>query len=634
MRPLAGLALLVAAGCQQDAAIFLTVEAALRVPDECDGLRVEARRGPADGPVIFEQTWASPRAQFPLTLALTNSNPENLGEAGVTVTATALKDGELARPWARGSGWTTLEKGRTAQLVVTLCDCPDGGVITPGDAGVADVQFTVDSAAEVHPISRYIYGRQLGNGAWTAEPYLTLTRVGGSRWTTYNWENNASNAGSNSTFANDAALGGGLTAGEAVRAPVAAAQAAGGATLVGIPMAGWVSADKLGDVRGDPVATRFKQSVASKGAAFVYPPDTADGAVYQDEFVAWLEQQFPAAHDDPAREIFYALDHEPELWFDSHSEVHPAKVTYAELLARTLEYSKALKAAAPKAKVFGPASYGFNGYVSLQDAPDASGRDFLEFYLAGMKTAEAAAGRRLLDVLDLHWYPEAKGGGVRVTSEDTSAAVANARMQAPRSLWDPGYVETSWISAYLGGKAIALIPGLKAKIAAQYPGTALAFTQYYYGGGAHISGAIAQADVLGIFGREQVFAASLEAETVSLPFALAAFRMYRGFDGTAGAFGNTSVQATNSDTMGASVYASVDEGAPGRLTLVAINKASAPKTAAVTIHHTVAFARAQVYQLTSASPAPVRAADVVLGQVNAFQVTMPPLSVSTLVLTP
>ena len=64
-----------------------------------------------------------------------------------------------------------------------------------------------------------------------------------------------------------------------------------------------------------------------------------------------------------------------------------------------------------------------------------------------MREAEStSAGRRLVDVLDLHWYPEARGGGVRITEADASAAVAAARVQAPRSLWDPGYAETSWIS--------------------------------------------------------------------------------------------------------------------------------------------------------------------------------------------
>ena len=54
------------------------------------------------------------------------------------------------------------------------------------------VTFTINAAADVHPISKYIYGVNqeiAGNYAGA-----TQSRLGGNRWTAYNWENNASNA--------------------------------------------------------------------------------------------------------------------------------------------------------------------------------------------------------------------------------------------------------------------------------------------------------------------------------------------------------------------------------------------------------------------------------------------------------
>ena len=49
------------------------------------------------------------------------------------------------------------------------------------------VHFTIDPAHDVKPISRYIYGvNQKFNGAYAN---LTFTRLGGNRWTAYNWEN-------------------------------------------------------------------------------------------------------------------------------------------------------------------------------------------------------------------------------------------------------------------------------------------------------------------------------------------------------------------------------------------------------------------------------------------------------------
>jgi hypothetical protein len=508
----------------------------------------------------------------------------------------------------------------------------DAGTL-PSDGG-ADVTLTIDTSAQVRPISRFIYGKNFNGSTWQNQPHLTLNRLGGNRWSAYNWENNASNAGSDYNFQNDAYLGGGNVAGEAVRAPVATSQSFSGATIVTVPMAGWVAADKLGtSVSGQALATRFRQDTAVKATALVYPPVLTDAEVYQDEFVSWLEQQFPTAHQDPNREVFYSLDNEPDLWAGTHSEIHPLAVTYAELLSKSVGYAATVKRVAPAAKVFGAVSYGFNGYVNLQNAPDSAGRDFIDFFLDGVRVASTTAGVRLIDVLDLHWYPEAQGGGARVIGEGTTAALVAARVQAPRSLWDPTYVESSWIASYLGNQPIRLVPSMQAKIAAHYAGTRLAFTEYYFGGGAHISGAVAQADVLGIFGREGVFAAALWPMTSDIHFIDAAFRMFRNFDGAGANFGETSVSALTSDVAAVTIYASLDATHPGRVVLVAINKASVAKTAALRLTHPVSLTTAEVYQLTSAAAAPVRGTDV-LSPGNAFSLTLPAMSVTTLLLRP
>ena len=61
--------------------------------------------------------------------------------------------------------------------------------------------FAIDPLQDVHPISRFIYGvNESLDGNYSAG---TATRLGGNRWTAYNWENNASNAGSDWYFQND-----------------------------------------------------------------------------------------------------------------------------------------------------------------------------------------------------------------------------------------------------------------------------------------------------------------------------------------------------------------------------------------------------------------------------------------------
>jgi autotransporter-associated beta strand protein len=504
------------------------------------------------------------------------------------------------------------------------------------------VNFSIDTQQAVKPISRYIYGvnQSIENDYSNA----AFTRLGGNRWTAYNWENNASNAGSDWNFQNDNYLGGGNTPGGAVASRIQNASDHNAGVLLTIPMAGYVSADKLGngDVRyvnggstPDPnyLQTRFKQSLPAKGSAFSLTPNTSDASVYQDEFVNWVKTTYPYSQTDPNRPICFALDHEPDLWSSTHAEVHPNAATYAEMIQKSTAYATAIKNVMPNTLVFGPVSYGFNGYVNLQNAPDANGRDFLNFYLQQMKQAGQTAGKRLLDVLDVHWYPEAKGGGVRITQQNNTSAVAAARIQAPRSLWDTTYSETSWIKDYYGGP-IYLLPRLQSKIDANYPGTKLAITEYNYGGGDHISGAIAEADVLGIFGRQGVFAANQWPLSDNEPFIGGAFRMFRNFNGNNGAFGDTSVFAQTNDNAKSSIYASLDSLNPNRMVLVAINKTDQSLGAQMNMQHAQGFVLADIYRLTSSSATPQYADSVLIADPASFNYTMPAYSVNTIEIRP
>jgi hypothetical protein len=533
-----------------------------------------------------------------------------------------------------------------------------GAVIPPSTPPASQVSFEVFSTQDVKPISRFIYGM---NGWDPAQGprNLTLSRSGGNRMTAYNWETNASNAGADWFNQSDDFLGGGNTPNGAVGPGLEAARNAGAGMIVTMPLIGFVAADKNGggDVAGtvaSPVPnylqTRFHQSPARKGAAFSLVPNTADAFVYQDEYVNFLDQTYPGAFAATGNPIMISLDNEPDLWQHTHArlrgDTNPGTqagqtATYAEMVQRTVDYADAAKDVNPDALIFGPVNYGWQGMIRFQDASDANGRDFLEFYLAQMAAAEGPNGHRLVDVLDVHWYPEARGNcaanpmdGCRVTEEDVDAGVVAARKQAPRSLWDNTYTENSWIAQFSTNGPINLLPRLKDKITANYPGTRLAITEYNYGGANHISGAIAQADALGIFGRESLFAATLWRLRDNNAFIYGGFDMFRNYDGMNGSFGDTSIRATNSDIANASIYASVNGGAPGRMVLICINKNDAAQSAGIAINHTDRFNTVQVYLLTSANPVPQRQGDMTITLTNAFQYVMPANSVSALVLLP
>ncbi|WP_437931817.1 glycoside hydrolase family 44 protein [Sorangium sp. So ce291] len=515
---------------------------------------------------------------------------------------------------------------------------PSSSIIEPGDPGPCDVTFTVRADQGVRPISPLIYGVNWPGELDGQQRGATVVRMGGNRLTAYNWENNASNAGSDWMHQNDAHLVGdspnGDVPGEAVRVQAETALTHGAAFLATIPICGYVAADKDGggDVNQTPdyLETRFHPTIARKGAPFSTSPDLDDDAVYQDEFVAWMKQAFPDAFKDETASILFSLDNEPDLWHHTHERIHPEPVTYAELVDKNIEFASAIKDAAPNALVTGFVSYGYLGYVTLQGAPDADG-NFIEYYLDAMKAAEASEGHRLVDVLDLHWYPEVHANDERITGEDASPESVEARVQAPRSLWDPTYVEDSWIANDILHGPIALIPWLQGLIDAHYPGTRLGFTEYNYGGGKDISGAIAEADVLGIFGREGVFLATIWDWSEEAVMTRAGMRAFTSYDGQGARFGDTSIHAETSDAAKATVYASIDEADPGRMVLVAINKTTAPLTAAVSLAAYGSYTAADVWQLTAAEADLVPADPVAPSATNAFTYAMPAHSVSVLV---
>ncbi len=433
--------------------------------------------------------------------------------------------------------------------------------------GAADVTV---NASQITPISKYIYGVNFPDWNTMNLPW-PLARQGGNRMTAYNWVNNASNAGNDYFNQNDGYLGTSNVPGWTVSQFLKPCQAHGAAALLTVPILGYVAADKDGggDVDKTPnyLQTRFDKSYAVKpGGHFIYPPNLNHHAVYQDEFVHWVESI--KASNTP---VWFALDNEPDIWSSTHSRIHPQKLTYAEIIHKDSEYATAIKAQAPNTLIFGPVNYGWAGFMGLQGAPDADGRNFLNVYLAAMRQKQAETGKRLLDVLDIHWYPEARGGGQRITDAD-KPGTASARIQAPRSLWDLTYVENSWISDSIGHKPIQLLPMIMGKISKYYPGTKFAITEYNYGGNKEISGAIAQADVLGIFGRYGVFAACNWGITAADTGEMAGFRAFLNYDGKGDQVGNRMLGVTGGDPAKMSVYAMLDTHHHGRLTLVLINK--------------------------------------------------------------
>ena len=162
-------------------------------------------------------------------------------------------------------------------------------------------------------------------------------------------------------------------------------------------------------------------------------------------------------------------------------------------------------------------------------------------------------------------------------------------------------------------------------------GTKLAISEYNWGALDHINGALAQADVLGIFGREGLDLATLwDPPTASQPGAFA-FRMYLNYDGTRSRFGDVSIAAASTDQSQLAHYAAQD-GATGTLKLMMINKSGQALTSTVTLANFNAAASAQVYRYSAANlGAIVRDPDQPVSPTG-FTATFPSASITLIVL--
>jgi len=521
----------------------------------------------------------------------------------------------------------TTDRRRAKALAAASKDAQ--GSTAPVEAG--ELTFDVDAGKVIRTISPYVYGinSQKDEGIG-----VTLRRMGGNRQTGYNWEINASNAGSDYNHQSDDWP---CTAMGYKDCDVPGAQfldfakenkAMGAETLATIPLVDYVTADKpmqrksVTEAEKAPSA-RWNKSVAKKPGPLSLTPDLNDKTVYEDEFVNLLVKKLGKASEGGIK--FYSLDNEPALWPSTHPRIHPERTRYDEMVKRTEAIAAEVVKLDPSAQTLGAVSFGWSEYMSLSDAPDAKEHNdkygtYLDYFLASMKELEAKHKKRLVHVLDVHWYPEARGTK-RITDKDNSPKTVAARLQAPRSLWDPTYVEKSWITG-TSGKPIRLIPWLQEKVAERYPGTKLAITEYDYGGNDHVSGGLAQADVLGIFGREGLYLGNYwgngPGNGFLPPYIKAAYRLYRNYDGQHGTFGDTAVAATPADQAKASIYAATDAKHKGKLTILVINKQLQSIFNGKIAIKGGKYSKAQVYTLdgSSADVKPQAPVDVKNGEIE------------------
>lgn len=500
--------------------------------------------------------------------------------------------------------------------------------------------ITVTPSEKQGEISPYIYG--VNSGVDLSTVSAKSFRLGGNRMSAYNWENNMSNAGSDWNNSADMYL---ITtaADEFKRVPGGAAlnaskEARDGNvpyTLLTLQMLGYVSSSKRGQLNENMKApSEYWLEVKNrKDGEFSLEPDKKDDCVYIDEYLNYLFENVGSSDSETGFKA-YALDNEPALWQHTHGLVRQEPLSCGELIEKSADLASAVKEMDPNAEVFGPSLFGYSAFDSFAGAPDWQRlkadngyRWFIDYYLDEMKKAGNERETRLLDVLDIHYYTEAKGAcGVRSCNHYDNDECIKARLDSVKSLYDADYHEDSWIND-TGAEFFPLMQNLRQSVDEYYPDTKIAFTEYNFGGGDHISGAVAQADTLGIFAEYGVYFAAMWSFDEN-EYQLAAIDIFTNYDGNGNGFGNTLVKSEY-ENENISVYSSIDGSDESTVKIIVTNKSiheEAPVNIILSSENT--YSGAEVYSIYG-DTAEIRQLDGVESiSDNSFDYSLPPLSVT------
>lgn len=489
----------------------------------------------------------------------------------------------------------------------------------------AAVSADIDNNAQGTPISPWIYGASMGDRKVGLEAGVTMMRAGGNPLTPMNWKHGYSGAGGDWYYVNT----GKETPPEQNWIVTFHDQnkKAGIETYLSLPTMGRVAKDgtsvafdinkypdqeswagKVQPTDPHPNAGNGRQYVRDEKGEFKTdakgnkilrdiepdPDDTSVEMSYEEQcevFKFALEKMgYGTAEKGGIKAL--ALDNEPCLWASTHRGMHPKGCSYEELWNMTEKCASYLKKVDPSVKIAGPTFWGWTAYFlsgldaqmvgrgkGTWDAPPdftANGSvPITKWWLKKLAAYEKEKGVRLVDILDFHFYPQT---GIYMSGTPNDPKTMEGRVQETRVMWDPDYVDPSWIAGDINGRKmggkIKLIRMMKEWIAECNPGMEISLGEYNFGGDKDVSGCVAQSELLGVFAREQVGYAFIWLFPYQNSPSYFAWKMFRNPDGKKTAFGDRYLPATVSEPTDISVHSAKDTKT-GNLTFVIVNKRAA-----------------------------------------------------------
>ena len=494
--------------------------------------------------------------------------------------------------------------------------------------------LSIDAAAGQHPINPNIYGIvNYGlDPTFAQEIKVPNIRWGGDGTTRYNWLVDSSNSGFDWYF-----MGGN---GSANPVPGASAdqmintfKPAGASALITIPIIPYVNstsawtcsfptsvygAQQSTNPYVHPNGENCGNSLTPSGTQLTdtnilanHIPNTV---TLQQGWVQHLVGTFgSAAHGGVP---FYQLDNEPGGWSNTHRDVEPTQPAYSTVVSLGQQYAAMIKQVDPAAMVLGPSDFTLGGWIGT---PAQQNNLYAgQYYLQGMAAYNAQTGKRVLDYFDEHYYPQFSSPATQLAST--------------RTLWDPTYNGGTWVEQYFFDGPMQLIPRFHQWITQYYPGTKLAFSEYSIDSGNKlISDALAEADVLGIFGQQGVDFANMWSPPAPTDPIAYSFRLFRDYDGQGGQFGATGIAASSSNPGNLSVYAA-QRSTDNALTVLVLNKTTAAIQTSLAIADFTPAPAATVFSYSNANLSQITAAGVAPIASNSLSYNFPAYSATVFVI--
>lgn len=291
------------------------------------------------------------------------------------------------------------------------------------------IQVNVDAAAAKKIISPYIFGKNNNLSDNPSAPTKTadwklmreaglrfMREYGGNNGTKYNWRLKLS---SHPDWYNNIYAHNWDYAAKTLQDSMPAAQGMWGFQLIGKAAA--TNSANFDDwaYNGSAWWSGVTQNLAGGGVV-----NSAGGSKAQKEgdpnqyLVNWNADSTTALLDhwfgskglgyDKNKFHYWTMDNEPEIWSGTHDDIMPAQLSAEAFMQSYFTVAKKARAKYPDIKLVGPIPASEWQWYSWNNSKiTLNGKSYvwLEYFIKRIAEEQAASGIRLLDVVDIHSYP-------------------------------------------------------------------------------------------------------------------------------------------------------------------------------------------------------------------------------------